>query len=153
MAIAAEAVTRAGVRDKIVFVKTDAFATGLLDDSVGGIFCWDLLGHLRNVGDALRELYRVLRPGGCMVANMWTMNDCQVTDPNIREIAPREYVDHFGFYCRFYDAAGLTALLAEAGMSAESAEVVRWREPGHADYRTYEHDHESLAFVIRKSGA
>jgi hypothetical protein len=28
--------------------------------------------------------------------------------------------------------------------------VSSWTEPAHADYRTYEHDHESLAFTIRK---
>ena len=151
MAIAEGVAERAGIRDKVVFAKIDIFATGLLDNSVDGIFCWDLLGHLTNAGEALQELQRITRPGGCIVANMWTMNDCQVSDPNIREIAPQEYIDHFDFYCRFYDRADLDALLTATGMMAESVEVSSWREPGHADYRTYEHDHESLVFVVRKA--
>jgi ubiquinone/menaquinone biosynthesis C-methylase UbiE len=152
MAIAAGVTEKAGIRNKTVFVKMDAFATGLLDDSVDGIFCWDLLGHLTEPEDALREMHRITRPGGLIVANMWTMNDCQVTDPNIRKTGPKEFVDHFDFYCKFYDQADLEALLASVGMSAESIEVQRWWEPPHAVYRDYDHEHESLIFTVRKAG-
>jgi ubiquinone/menaquinone biosynthesis C-methylase UbiE len=150
MAIAEQVTVKAGVRDKVVFVKVDAFHTGLLDNSIDGVFCWDLLGHLTNPQDALREIDRILRPGGSLVANMWTMNDCQVSDPNIREIAPREYLDHFDFYCRFYDHGDLTVLLSEVGMTATSVEVASWWEPPHAGYRDYVHQHESLIFRVRK---
>ena len=151
MGIAARVATRAGIRHQVVFVEVDAFATGLLDDSVDGIFCWDLLGHLTEPADALRELYRITRPGGHIVANMWTMNDCQVSDPNIKEIGPKEYVDHFDFYCRFYDRDDLDALLTSVDMPADSVEVASWWEPPHAGYRDYEHEHESLIFTIRKN--
>jgi ubiquinone/menaquinone biosynthesis C-methylase UbiE len=153
MAIAERVAEKAGIRHKVVFVEVDAFATGLLDNSVDGIFCWDLLGHLTNPEDALRELNRITRPGGHIVANMWTMNDCQVTDPNIKEIAPKEYVDHFDFYCRFYDRHDLDALLTSVGMAADSVEVASWWEPPHAGYRDYEHEHESLIFTIEKTEA
>jgi ubiquinone/menaquinone biosynthesis C-methylase UbiE len=152
MAIAEGVAEKAGIRNKIVFIEMDVFATGLIKNSVDGVFCWDLLGHLTNTQDALRELYRITRPGGRIVANMWTMNDCQVTDPNIKEIGPKEFIDHFDFYCKFYDRADLDTLLESVGMSAETVEVASWREPPHAGYRDYEHDHESLVFTIRKPG-
>ena len=151
MAIAEKVAEQAGIRDRLVFLEMDAFGTGLLDSSVDGIFCWDLLGHLTNPQDALREMHRIVRPGGYIVANLWTMRDCQVTDPNIREIAPKEYIDHFDFYCRFYDRADAEALLDSVGMSDRSIEAAGWREPAHAGYRDYEHDHESLVVTIKKS--
>jgi len=150
MAIAEQVATKAGIRNKAVFVKVDAFDTGFLDDSVDGIFCWDLLGHLTNPEDALREMYRITRPGGHIVANMWTMNDCQVTDPDIRKTGPKEFIDHFEFYCKFYDHDDLEALLNSVDMRAESVEVAAWWEPPHAEYRTYDHQHESLIFTIKK---
>jgi SAM-dependent methyltransferase len=153
MAIAEGVVRKAEVRDRVVFVRTDCFDTGLLDASVDGIFCWDLLGHLTDPGRALLELYRILRPGGRLVANMWTMNDCQTSDPNIKEIEPKIYIDHFDFYCQFYDHDDLDALLDSVGLAAESVEVQGWREPPHATYRNYWHDHESLVFVIHKPAA
>jgi ubiquinone/menaquinone biosynthesis C-methylase UbiE len=151
MAIARTVTSKAGVSEKVVFVEVDAFATGFLDGSIDGIFCWDLLGHLTNPEDALRELHRILSPGGSLVANMWTMNDCQVSDPNIREIAPKEYIDHFDFYCRFFDQDDLTALLGSVGLSADSVEVASWWEPPHAGYRDYVHQHESLIFRVTKA--
>lgn len=150
MRIAEQVASQAGIRDQVVFMEVDAFATGLLDNSVDGIFCWDLLGHLTDPATALRELHRILRPGGHLVANMWTMNDCQVTDPNIKEIAPKEYVDHFDFYCRFYDRTDLDALLDSVNMPAKLVEVQSWWEPPHAGYRDYEHEHESLIFTVQK---
>jgi SAM-dependent methyltransferase len=150
MAIAERVTVKAGVRDKVVFVEVNAFDTGLLDASVDGIFCWDLLGHLTDPARALRELHRILRPGGHLVANMWTMNDCQTSDPNIKEIGPKEYVDHFDFYCRFYDRDDLDALLSEVDMPATAVEVQSWWEPPHAGYRDYVHQHESLIFTVRK---
>lgn len=150
MAIAEQVVDKAGVRDRVVFLEVDAFSTGFLDNSIDGIFCWDLLGHLRDVTDALKELYRILRPGGSLVANQWTMNDCQVSDPNIKEIAPKEYVDHFDFYCRFYDEDDVTKQLESVGLTAANLEVQRWWEPPHAGYRDYEHEHESLILTVTK---
>ncbi|HEY0639713.1 MAG TPA: class I SAM-dependent methyltransferase [Pseudonocardiaceae bacterium] len=151
MSIAERVVDRAGTRRKTVFVETDAYATGLLDNSVDGIFSWDLLGHLNNPGEALKEFWRILRPGGHIVANMWTMNDCQVSDPNIREIAPKKYIDHFDFYCEFYDREDLDKLLTSVNMPPVLVETQSWWEPPHAGYRDYEHQHESLIFTIRKN--
>ncbi|MEP6695390.1 MAG: class I SAM-dependent methyltransferase [Pseudonocardiales bacterium] len=150
MAIAEQVVDKAGIRDRVIFVTLDAFATGLLDASLDGIFCWDLLGHLTDPAAALREFDRILRPGGSIVANMWTMNDCQVTDPNISEIGPKEFVDHFKLYCRFYDRDDIEHLLSSVGLTAVAMDVDTWTEPPHAEYRDYEHEHESLVFTVTK---
>ncbi|HEX3958717.1 MAG TPA: class I SAM-dependent methyltransferase [Trebonia sp.] len=150
MAIAAQVASKAGIRDKTVFLTLNAFSTGLLEDSVDGIYSWDLLGHLTEPASALREFYRILRPGGSIITNVWTMNDCQVTDPNMTSIGDKEFHDHFGFYCRHYDREDLDAMLGTAGLTAALVETSGWTDPPHAHYRTYEHQHESLVVTIRK---
>jgi SAM-dependent methyltransferase len=154
MTIACSVAERAGVRNRVVFSETDAYRTGLLDASIDGIFCWDLLGHLTEPAGALTEFWRILRPGGLLIANMWTMNDCQVADDRARmtEIAPRTYLDHADFYCKFYDEQDLGELLASVGQQAERVETASWWEPPHPGYRDYVHQHESLIFRVRKSG-
>jgi SAM-dependent methyltransferase len=153
MTIARSVTERAGVRDRVVFSETDAYRTGLLDASIDGIFCWDLLGHLTEPAGALTEFWRILRPGGCLIANMWTMNDCQVADDRAKmtEIAPKTYLDHADFYCKFYDEQDLTELLASVGQQSEQVETASWWEPPHPGYRDYVHQHESLIFRVRKS--
>ncbi|MFL6162618.1 MAG: class I SAM-dependent methyltransferase [Jatrophihabitantaceae bacterium] len=154
MTIARSVTERAGVQRRVLFSEIDAYHTGLLDSSIDGIFCWDLLGHLTEPEGALTELYRILRPGGCLIANMWTMNDCQVADDRARmtEIAPKTYLDHADFYCKFYDEQDLVELLASVGPPAESVETASWWEPPHPGYRDYVHQHESLIFRVRKAG-
>jgi ubiquinone/menaquinone biosynthesis C-methylase UbiE len=150
IAISRKVLARESLGNKLVFLKIDAYSIEIPDGSIDGVFCWDLLGHLTSPDKALREIYRILRPGGHLVANMWTMNDCQVSDPNIREIAPKEYIDHFDFYCKFYDREDIDSLLASVDMAAETVELARWTEPPHVGYREYEHDHESWVFTVRK---
>jgi SAM-dependent methyltransferase len=152
MTIARSVVQRAGVQRQVLFSEVDAYSTGLLDDSIDGIFCWDLLGHLTEPEGALTEFVRILRPGGCLIANMWTMNDCQVADDRARmtEIAPKTYLDHAEFYCKFYDEQDLAELLGSVGSAAESVETASWWEPPHPGYRDYVHQHESLIFRVRK---
>lgn len=152
LGIAESTIRRADSHRNIVFREADIFSLPFPSDSIDGIFCWDMLGHLTEPEKAIRELYRVCKPGGHIVANMWTTGDCQPRDSRISEIGPKEYVDHLDLYLRCYDRADLEALLSSAGVLAESTfEVETWVEPPHAGYRPYWHEHECLIFTTRKT--
>lgn len=47
-----------------VLLEADIFATGFVGDTFDGVFCCEVLGHLREPVNALRELIRICRPGG-----------------------------------------------------------------------------------------
>ena len=48
---------------------------GLLNNSVGTVICLDTLEHVEDVIQAMKEMYRVLKPGGLLVITS-VMNFC-----------------------------------------------------------------------------
>jgi ubiquinone/menaquinone biosynthesis C-methylase UbiE len=56
-----------GVDDRIVFEQADAKALPYPDDSFDGVICHAMLHHLADPTVALKEMVRVLRPGGRML--------------------------------------------------------------------------------------
>jgi len=61
--------------DLLAFVQGDATAIPLPDNSFDAVTCQTVLMHLARPLDALREMFRILRPGGLMVCvepnNLW----------------------------------------------------------------------------------
>lgn len=61
---ARERAGRAGVGDRIQFRQADLTKLPFADGSFGAIFSWGVLTHVPDMGAALDELARVLKPGG-----------------------------------------------------------------------------------------
>src|SRR5262249_47977941 len=101
--ISEEAIRKGASHKNILFRQTDIFATGLPDEAVDGILCWDTLGHLAERERALRALWRICRPVGHIVMNVWTPNDCQPQDARIGKIGDKEYLDPLDLYLRCYE--------------------------------------------------
>src|SRR5579859_23422 len=67
VANAAGAAAREGLSETCVFIEGDCEVTGLPDASVDVVLCSYMLHHL-DLGYAYPELYRILKPGGCILA-------------------------------------------------------------------------------------
>ncbi|MBO7313979.1 MAG: methyltransferase domain-containing protein [Alistipes sp.] len=92
----------------------------LEDCSVDVVICNHLLEHVEDDRRAMRELYRILRPGGWGIALVpedrslpTTFEDDSITDPKERTRIFGQY-DHRRIYGRDYDSR-----LAEAGFRVE----------------------------------
>lgn len=89
------------------------FADGAFD----GVVCGDVLYHLTDVGAALRELARCLRPGGALVTNepayrwLWSYHDDAVESKHrFRRRELRRLATAAGFDVKFASYANLLAL-------------------------------------------
>ena len=116
--------------DQFTFVEGDAAKLPLPDDSFDVVTCQTVLMHMERPREALREMLRVLRPGGLLVCvepnNLWNY----VAFTSLTAVEPVEtVVRRFEFWLRFHRgkiAAGqgdhtigdlLPGYLAEAGLT------------------------------------
>jgi SAM-dependent methyltransferase len=131
---------RAGVDHQI-----DITRTGLPDASYDVIICNHVLEHIPDDRQALRELHRLLRPGGMVVLSVPYSAGMAATyeDPAIAD--PRARLQHFGQedHVRRY-GRDFAARVRDAGFAVEEA------HPDPADCARYHLGYGDSLFIARK---
>ncbi len=135
-----------------VLLEADISATKFVDDTFDGVFCCEVLGHLQDPVNALRELIRICRPGRHVVANVFALEDSIRGDSKIAKINDDDYLFDNRIFFHFYDEDEALELCKKVNDIAElrSIQFVRWMDPPHAGYRDYDHEHASWLVVLRK---
>lgn len=116
---------RAATRGEAAMVRADAGRLPFADASVDGILCTNSFHHYPDPAAALREMRRVLRPGGRL----------SLTDPAAEALASRIAIDLvekrlFGLdEVHVHDAAEWRRLLREAGFSEALVDRGAWYLP------------------------
>lgn len=67
----------AGLSDKITFAVDDLTRIGLPGGSQSHVLCWGVLMHVPAVQDAVRELSRIVAPGGILIVSEGNMRSVQ----------------------------------------------------------------------------
>lgn len=132
------------------FVHADVSSLPFPSEMFGGVFCADLLGHLREPRRALAELLRVCRPGARLVVNFFGLEDSTRDDPEI-EIASERSVVYRDVYFRYDDLAAVERVLAIERARVLSLQELRWSEDPHPGYRDYPHDHHGFLAVLERT--
>lgn len=70
-------VKEAGLSDGVALRREDLTALSFPDATFGNVLCWGVLMHIPDVGRALSELARVLRPGGSLVLSEINLHSLQ----------------------------------------------------------------------------
>lgn len=152
LSLAKNVLEEGGLDRRVLFLEADVFQTKFLSNQFSGIFCWDLLGHLRDPMSALNELLRICKTGGKIVGSVFSMNDPARVDNRMMRLKKEteEYFYLDKFYFRFYNEGEVWDLLGRLDARVDVVELSRWTEPPHEGYREYEHEHESWAFTVTK---
>ena len=79
-------------------LKLDIQATGLPDSAYDIVFCNHVLEHVADFRAALKELYRILRPGGRLVCSFPMDPKVLLLDEEKEELSPEERIQRFGQY-------------------------------------------------------
>ncbi len=71
LANAAQAVLRRGLQDRVFLKRVEPGPLPFDDESFDVVFSKDSIIHIHDKGALFREIYRVLRPGGCVTMSDW----------------------------------------------------------------------------------
>jgi len=77
---AAQAVSRRGLQDRVVLKRVEPGPLPFDDESFDVVFSKDAIIHIPDKDALFREIYRVLRPGGCVAMSDWYGSEEPLTE-------------------------------------------------------------------------
>ena len=108
-----KSISEAGVQ----FLKGSAYSLPFPDESIDLIVCSEVLEHLHEYNDAVKEIHRVLKPGGKFYASVpatWPEKICWKLS--------KEYQNQPGGHLRIFSQSGLISEIKESGFKFLSSE-------------------------------
>lgn len=109
----------------------------------------DVMETLPEPGPVLREIYRVLLPGGMFLCNIPGHED-NIADIDMTPLEREGYLYQDQYYYKFRGEAEAVRLLEKSGFDVVVNELFSWKEEPHPGYRDREHEHTSRIFLVRK---
>lgn len=126
--------------------------TGYPADHFDGVILLDTFETLPDLAAVLREMLRILKPGGLLLCNVPGLDD-GVAGLDMRALSDRAYLYRDSYYFCFHDVREARALLVTHGFEVLLEEHVSWEEGPHPGFRVEHHEHISQVFLIRKPPA
>ena len=109
-----KSISKAGAQ----FLKGSAYSLPFPDESIDLIVCSEVLEHLHEYNDAVKEIHRVLKPGGKFYASVpatWPEKICWKLS--------KEYQNQPGGHLRIFSQSGLISEIKESGFKFLSSET------------------------------
>jgi ubiquinone/menaquinone biosynthesis C-methylase UbiE len=107
--------------------------------------CIDALPQVHRPRLALEEMARVLKPGGLLLVNLFTPDDCAFGEGEM--VGPRSYLYKNTLF-NFYDERDVEPLIRGL-FEVVRCERARWQDPPHVPFRPYPHTHNALVYALR----
>lgn len=127
----------------------DLGTTGYPDGHFDGVLLLDVVETLPDPGQVLREMRRILRPGGLLLCNIPGMDD-GVAGIDMRPIGQDVFLYRDRYYFQFWQPERAASLASEAGLEVVSSGPRAWDEGAHPGFRYEDHRHLSHVFLLRR---
>jgi SAM-dependent methyltransferase len=137
----------AEIRRRVRLAHCDLAKTPFTPASFDFILLCDTVETLPDAASVLREMRRILAPGGALVCNI-PGPEGDVAGIDMTEIGQEEYLYRGRYFYRFFRDDGISSLLAETGWQAVRAETMTWTEAPHPGFRAESHQHRSRVFLL-----
>lgn len=137
------------VRERVQLRHATLDQTGYPDQHFDLVLLIDVYETLPAAAGVLREMARVLKPGGSMIVNVAALED-GIAGDQMRALAAHEYLYQDRYYFHFMEAAEASAAFAAFGLDCERCARRAWVEQGHPGFREGVHTHVSHVFWLRR---
>lgn len=115
---------------------------------VDAIICADALGQVHEPEKAIEEFYRILRPGGILVANVYDKEDDTYAVGEPHPELNESFVYKNTLF-RFFDQKGFKSIFSINWTNIEIRKSI-WFDPPHGEFRPIPHKHSSLVAWAEK---
>jgi len=85
---AAQTVLRRGLQDRVILKRVEPGPLPFDDESFDVVFSKDAIIHIPNKGALFREIYRILKPGGCIAMSDWYRGEEPLTEEMVAWLEP-----------------------------------------------------------------
>ncbi|HWL14841.1 MAG TPA: class I SAM-dependent methyltransferase [Opitutus sp.] len=135
------------IKPRVRLTRCDLAETPFADASFDFILLCDTVETLPDAAPVLREMQRILAPGGALVCNI-PGPEGDVAGIDMTEIGREEYLYRGRYFYRFFRDHEISSLFAETGWQTVRAETMTWTEPAHPGFRAESHRHCSRVFLL-----
>jgi phosphoethanolamine N-methyltransferase len=85
---AAQTVLRRGLQDRVILKRVEPGPLPFDDESFDVVFSKDAIIHIPDKGALFREIYRILKPGGCIAMSDWYRGEEPLTEEMVAWLEP-----------------------------------------------------------------
>lgn len=135
------------VRRCVRLARCDLAQTPFADAAFDFILLCDTVETLPDAAPVLREMRRILAPGGALVCNI-PGPEGDVAGVDMTEIGCDEYLYRGRYFYRFFREQEVTLLLSQTGWQIARAATMTWTEAPHPGFRAKSHRHCSRVYLL-----